>query len=317
MVDAAACSWRASAPHQPNCLQGFVRTTRKYWVRSQDVSRVKYTVLQNLPVFQFDASNFQGDAQLVNSVYLDNVHCELYHGRLDKRPDAIAVRLRWYGAGDPSIVFVERKTHREGWKGETSVKERFVLKERNVLPFLNGQYKWEQVRSQPDNPLRCLVIQEWPSGQWSCGASCVASCWFPVTGTNCIVAYSMQMEADLQGDGRSEEDIDRTRVLFQEVQQAVQSKLLRPMTRTQYQRVAFQIPFDATVRISLDTNLRMYRELREDTAARSTNVGDASSENSSEDPRLEEMELKAWYVAPSRACLMSMRSRAAGRSDLI
>lgn len=123
-----------------------MRTTRKYWVKSQDVSRVKYTVLQHLPVFQFDASNFHGDAQLVNSVYLDNVHCELYHGRLDKRPDAIAIRLRWYGSGDPSIVFVERKTHREGWKGETSVKERFVLKEANVLPYLNGRFTWGEVR---------------------------------------------------------------------------------------------------------------------------------------------------------------------------
>lgn len=133
--------WRRSGI----CLQGFVRTTRKYWVKSQDVSRVKYTVLQNLPVFQFDANNFHGDAQLVNSVYLDNVYCELYHGRLDKRPDAIAIRLRWYGSGDPSIVFVERKTHREGWKGETSVKERFVLKEANVLPYLNGRFTWEEV----------------------------------------------------------------------------------------------------------------------------------------------------------------------------
>lgn len=136
-------------------MQGFVRTTRKFWVRSQDVSRVKYTVLQHLPVFQFDASNFHGDAQLVNSVYLDNVNCELYHGRLDKRPDAIAVRLRWYGAGDPAIVFVERKTHREGWKGETSVKERFVLKESNVLPYLNGQYSWEQVWPRRVNQSCC------------------------------------------------------------------------------------------------------------------------------------------------------------------
>lgn len=136
-----------------------MRTTRKFWVKSQDVSRVKYTVLQHLPVFQFDASNFHGDAQLVNSVYLDNVNCELYHGRLDKRPDAIAIRLRWYGSGDPSIVFVERKTHREGWKGETSVKERFVLKEANVLPYLNGHYTWSQV-----GPRRFLSIHADRSG---------------------------------------------------------------------------------------------------------------------------------------------------------
>ncbi len=36
----------------------------------------------------------QQDSQLINSVYLDNSSMELYHGRLDKRPNAIAVRIR-------------------------------------------------------------------------------------------------------------------------------------------------------------------------------------------------------------------------------
>ena len=36
----------------------------------------------------------QQDYQLINSVYLDNSSMELYHGRLDKRPNAIATRIR-------------------------------------------------------------------------------------------------------------------------------------------------------------------------------------------------------------------------------
>ena len=40
------------------------------------------------------AQDDQQDYQLVNSVYLDNSSMELYHGRLDKRPNAIAVRIR-------------------------------------------------------------------------------------------------------------------------------------------------------------------------------------------------------------------------------
>ena len=35
-----------------------------------------------------------GDAQLINSVYLDNSSMELYHGRLDKKPNALAIRIR-------------------------------------------------------------------------------------------------------------------------------------------------------------------------------------------------------------------------------
>lgn len=32
------------------------------------------------------------------------------------------MRFRWYGTGTPETVFVERKTHREAWAMEVSVK---------------------------------------------------------------------------------------------------------------------------------------------------------------------------------------------------
>ena len=124
--------------------QGFIRSTQKFWVRGQDISTVKHHILQNLPVFRFDKDNFAGDAQLISSVYFDNSQLELYHGRLDKKPGAIALRIRWYGSGDPENVFVERKTHREGWKGEVSVKERFAISASQVLPFLNGDLTIEE-----------------------------------------------------------------------------------------------------------------------------------------------------------------------------
>lgn len=125
-----------------------MRTTQKFWVRARNVSDVKLTILQHLPVFRFNPDpeeQYPADAQLINSTYLDNSMGELYHGRLDKRPDAIAIRLRWYGNGEPKTVFVERKTHREGWKGEISVKERFALQEKHVIAYLENRYKVEEV----------------------------------------------------------------------------------------------------------------------------------------------------------------------------
>ena len=55
-------------------------------------------------------------------------------------------------------------------------------------------------------------------------------------------------------------EIERFGAMFAEVQRVVDSKQLHPMIRTQYMRTAFQIPFDATVRVSLDTNLTMIKE---------------------------------------------------------
>jgi hypothetical protein len=64
--------------------------------------------------------------------------------------------------------------------------------------------------------------------------------------------------------GKSEEEIAKFSTLFAEIQQQIDTKQLRPMIRTQYLRTAFQIPFDSTVRISLDTNLTMIKENPDD-----------------------------------------------------
>jgi SPX domain protein involved in polyphosphate accumulation len=42
------------------------------------------------------------------------------------------------------MCFVERKTHRESWKGEESVKERFTLPENKMVPYLEGEYTLPQ-----------------------------------------------------------------------------------------------------------------------------------------------------------------------------
>ena len=64
--------------------------------------------------------------------------------------------------------------------------------------------------------------------------------------------------------GKSADEIARFCQLFAEIQQQIDTKQLRPMIRTQYLRTAFQIPFDSTVRISLDTNLTMIKENPDD-----------------------------------------------------
>ena len=197
--------------------QNFIRSTTKYWVHTENVSRVKYIILQHLPVFLQSTMHGETDSQLVNSTYLDNSAMELYHGRLDKTPGAIALRMRWYGTGTPTQVFVERKTHREAWTGDVSVKERFIINESQVTDLIAGKFDKE--------------------------------------------AEIARMRAK----GKKEEDIREWDELATEVIQAINSKQLTPTMRTQYMRTAFQIPFDATVRISLDTNLCMINERTEDT----------------------------------------------------
>jgi SPX domain protein involved in polyphosphate accumulation len=45
---------------------------------------------------------------------------------------------------DVRTIYVERKTHREDWTGEKSVKARFPIKEENVNAFLRGEYTMDE-----------------------------------------------------------------------------------------------------------------------------------------------------------------------------
>lgn len=76
----------------------------------------------------------------ITSIYFDNEDLELYLGRVEKTEGAEAIRLRWYGDMGVRTIFVERKTHREDWTGEKSVKARFPIKEDKVNAFLKGEY---------------------------------------------------------------------------------------------------------------------------------------------------------------------------------
>jgi hypothetical protein len=185
-------------------------------VHTEDISAVKYLILQHLPVLLQDTMEGHTDSQATTSIYVDNYALELYRGRLEKSPGAIAIRFRWYGS-EPGLVFVERKTHRESWTGQLSVKERFAIREDQVLPLLHGRFDVEAEI------------------------------------------------AKLRSKGKSEADIADWRTLATEIIQAINSKQLVPTMRTAYMRTAFQIANDATVRISLDTNLTMICERTKET----------------------------------------------------
>ena len=161
----------------------------------------------------------------ISSIYYDNEELELYLGRLEKSEGAEAVRMRWYGNVDNSTIFVERKTHREDWTGEKSVKARFAIKEKLVNGFLKGEIPVETVfeKARKEGKMGAKEI------------------------------------ADLEA-------------LAREVQYTVIAKRLKPsMSRREinglmvairsfYNRTAFQLPGDARVRISLDTELSLIRE---------------------------------------------------------
>lgn len=172
-------------------------------------------MIQHLPVLVFNPrKEFSEDDTAISSIYYDNTDTwELYTGRLKKTEGAEAIRLRWYGPMDNDQIFVERKTHREDWTGEKSVKARFPIKEKYVNAYMSGEMTVKDVFKK------------------------------------------------LRKEGKkSEEQIADWEQLAKEIQYRVITRKLVPVTRSFYRRTAFQLPGDARVRISLDTDLSMIRE---------------------------------------------------------
>lgn len=206
--------------------QNFVRQTTKYWVHPDNVLELKLIILKHLPVLVYNASkDWSEDDTAITSIYFDNTDTwELYEGRLKKTEGAEAIRIRWYGDMATEQCFIERKTHREDWTGEESVKARFKLKEKNVNAYLRGELMPEQI-----------------------------------------------FEKDRREHKRPEKDIASDEQLAREIQYRVLTRNLVPVTRSFYHRTAFQLPGDARVRISLDTELAMVREDNLDGRQRSGN----------------------------------------------
>ncbi|PHH49760.1 Vacuolar transporter chaperone 4 [Ceratocystis fimbriata CBS 114723] len=202
----------------------FVRQTTKYWVHPDNVTELKLIILKHLPVLVFNPNKeFETADSAITSIYYDNPDTwELYEGRLKKTEGAEAIRLRWYGGMKTDTIFVERKTHREDWTGEKSVKARFGIKEKNVNAYMRGE-----------------------------------------------MLPAALFEKARKERKKSEKAIAEDQRLAAEIQYEVLKRGYKPVCRSFYNRTAFQLPADARVRISLDTELTMVREDNLDGCTRS------------------------------------------------
>ncbi|XMA19400.1 hypothetical protein WAI453_012191 [Rhynchosporium graminicola] len=193
----------------------FIRNTTKYWVHPDNITEVKLIILKHLPVLVFNPNKeFEMKDSAITSIYYDNTEkWDLYEGRLKKTEGAEALRMRWYGGMDTETIFVERKTHREDWTGEKSVKARFAIKEKHLNAYLRGEMLPEAI-----------------------------------------------FEKARKDGKKPAKQIDEDERLAKEIQWSVLKKGYKPVCRSFYNRTAFQLPADARVRISLDTELTMVRE---------------------------------------------------------
>jgi hypothetical protein len=108
---------------------------------------VKTVILRRLPVLVYNpqsskiAEGHQRDPT-ITSIYFDNPNFSLYTDKVNSKPDAASLRLRWYGqlAEKPEIMF-EKKVIKEG---DAAEEVRFPIKAKYVQAFLDDKYHMEK-----------------------------------------------------------------------------------------------------------------------------------------------------------------------------
>jgi uncharacterized membrane protein YidH (DUF202 family) len=108
---------------------------------------VKTVILRRLPVLVYNpqtskvAEGTQRDPT-ITSIYFDNPNFSLYSDKVNGKPDASSLRLRWYGQlGEKPEIMFEKKVIKEG---DAAEEVRFPIKAKYVQAFLEDKYHMEK-----------------------------------------------------------------------------------------------------------------------------------------------------------------------------
>jgi SPX domain protein involved in polyphosphate accumulation len=143
---AAADAYPVDPDSQPETHNGARYTAHKFWVHPDNLLEVKTYILRRLPALVYsEQSAKEVDGQqdpTITSLYFDSPKFDLYLKKVERKTEASSLRLRWYGqlSARPDIFFEQKIQHDNG----TSEERKFVVKEKYIKPFLDGEYKMEK-----------------------------------------------------------------------------------------------------------------------------------------------------------------------------
>ncbi|KAF9573412.1 vacuolar transporter chaperone [Mortierella alpina] len=224
---------------------GCIGKKTAFWVHPDNVMDLKMLILKYLPLVVYEPtpslnSSHRSTSQLssyltsespVSTIYLDNQDFDLYMGQVEHRERSETVRLRWYGSEKKQMwVEHQQRSIQSTTPGSTM-----------------GASSTSPVTSQSNEPIVTKHRFQ------------IKSKYVPklVQGTAKMDKALAQMRRSGQ---KTEQEIrqfeDSTRI----VQSRIKKRQLQPVIQTFFNRTAFQVPGDARVRITIDTDVVMVKE---------------------------------------------------------
>ena len=133
--------------------------TRRFWVPSEYLSEVKHALMLHLPLTE--QPNVEEDDQtILNYLYLDNSHLELFYNHLYGRPYSTQILMRWRGLGSPKTVEVLRKTVEDSIRPEAATKDSFPVPSDKIADFLLGHWSFAQAKQYLESFMQEQVTTE-------------------------------------------------------------------------------------------------------------------------------------------------------------
>ncbi|KAF9287940.1 vacuolar transporter chaperone [Mortierella alpina] len=224
---------------------GCIGKKTAFWVHPDNVMDLKMLILKYLPLVVYEPtpslnSSHRSTSQLstyltsespVSTIYLDNQDFDLYMGQVEHRERSETVRLRWYGSEKKQMwVEHQQRSVQSAAAGSTT-----------------GASSSSTASPQSNEPVVAKHRFQ------------IKSKYVPtlLQGTTKMDKALAQLRRSGQ---KTEHEIrqfeDSTRI----VQSRIKKRQLQPVIQTFFNRTAFQVPGDARVRITIDTDVVMVKE---------------------------------------------------------
>ena len=117
------------------------------FVHPDNLLELKTCILRHLPVLVYSPNTTKnadgaGEGPAITSLYFDSPRFDLYNKKIERGSGASSVRIRWFGQlADRPELLIEKKTVLDG---DDSHEQRFVIKDKYVIPFIRGEYKMQK-----------------------------------------------------------------------------------------------------------------------------------------------------------------------------
>lgn len=232
---------------------GCIPKKTAFWVHPDSIMDLKMLILKYLPLVVYEPtpalnSSHRSTSQLssylasespVSTVYLDNADFDLYMSQVENRDRSETIRLRWYGS-EQKQMWVEHQQ----WSIQSN----------------NGSSSSSSSPSSLSSPGTTLA----PSPNLD--KPIVTKHRFQIKSKNVpkLLQGSVKIDKILEqlrlAGQKTEQEIQEFEASTRIVQSRIKKRGLQPVTQTFFNRTAFQVPGDARVRITIDTDVVMVRE---------------------------------------------------------